>query len=46
LEESYQAQVKVLDDREHELQEEIKAIAPAKKRNKKSLLNKSNIDVV
>ena len=31
LEESYQARVKVLDKREHELQEEIKAIAPAKK---------------
>ncbi len=31
LEESYQARVKVLDDREHELQEEIKALAPAKK---------------
>ena len=27
LEESYQTRVKVLDDREHELQEEIKAIA-------------------
>ena len=31
LEQSYQARVKVLDDREHELQEEIKALAPAKK---------------
>ena len=31
LEESYQARVKVLDDREHELQEEIKSLAPAKK---------------
>ena len=31
LEESYQARVKVLDDRVHELQEEIKALAPAKK---------------
>jgi len=31
LEESYQARVKVLDDREHELQEEIKALSPAKK---------------
>ena len=29
LEESYQARVKVLDEREHELQEEIKALAPA-----------------
>ncbi len=35
LEESYQAQVKVLDDREHELQEEIKALAPAKKEKEK-----------
>ena len=31
LEESYQARVKVLDEREQELQEEIKALAPAKK---------------
>ena len=31
LEESYQARVKVLDDREHELQEEIKSLAPAKR---------------
>ena len=31
LEESYQARVKVLDEREHELQEEIEALAPAKK---------------
>ena len=31
LEESYQARVKVLDEREHELQEEIKALAPAQK---------------
>ena len=31
LEESYKARVKVLDDREHELHEEIKALAPAKK---------------
>ena len=31
LEESYQARVKVLEEREHELQEEIKALAPAKK---------------
>ena len=32
LEESYQARVKVLDDRELELQEEIKAFSPAKKK--------------
>ena len=31
LEESYQARVKVLEEREHELQEEIKALAPVKK---------------
>ncbi len=31
LEENYQARVKVLEEREHELQEEIKALAPAKK---------------
>ena len=35
LEESYQAQVKMLDEREHELQEEIKALAPAKKEKEK-----------
>jgi len=34
LEETYQARVKVLDEREHELQEEIKALAPAKKRER------------
>ena len=31
LEESYQSRVKVLNEREHELQEEIKALSPAKK---------------
>ena len=31
LEESYQSRVKVLDEREHEIQEEIKALSPAKK---------------
>ncbi len=35
LEESYQARVKVLDKREHELQEEIKALDPAKKEKEK-----------
>ena len=35
LEESYQARVKVLDKREHELQEEIKALAPTKKEKEK-----------
>ena len=35
LEESYQAGVKVLDEREQELQEEIKALAPAKKEKEK-----------
>ena len=35
LEESYQARVKVLDNREHELQEEIKSLAPAKKEKDK-----------
>ena len=35
LEESYQARVKVLDEREYELQEEIKALAPAKKEKEK-----------
>jgi len=31
LEESYQSRVKVLDEREHELKEEIKALVPANK---------------
>ena len=35
LEESYQARVKALDEREHELQEEIKALAPARKEKEK-----------
>jgi len=35
LEESYQSRVKVLDEREHELKEEIKALAPAKKEKEK-----------
>ena len=35
LEESYHARVKVLEKREHELQEELKAIAPANKEKEK-----------
>ncbi len=35
LEENYQARIKVLDKREHELQEEIKALAPTKKKEEK-----------
>jgi len=35
LEESYQARVKVLDKRKHDLQEEIKALAPTKKEKEK-----------
>ena len=35
LEENYQARVKVLEEREHELQEEIKALAPAKRKEEK-----------
>ena len=34
LEESYKARIKVLDDREHELQEEIKVLTSAKKEKK------------
>ncbi len=40
LEESYQARIKMLENREHELQEEIKALAPAKKKKEKLLLSK------
>jgi len=32
LEEYYKVRVKVLEEREHELQEEIKALSPAKKK--------------
>ena len=32
LEESYKSRIKVLDEREHELQEEIKSLSPAKKK--------------
>ena len=35
LEESYQARVKVLDDREQKIQEEIKALSPVKKEKEK-----------
>ena len=35
LEENYQARVKVLEEREHELQEELKAIAPANNEKEK-----------
>ena len=35
LEESYQDRIKVLDKREHELQEELKALAPAKREKEK-----------
>ena len=29
LEESYQSRIKIIDEREHELQEELKSLAPA-----------------
>ena len=32
LEENYQSRIKILDEREHELQEELKALAPAEKK--------------
>ena len=32
LEENYQSRVKILDERQHELQEELKALAPAEKK--------------
>merc|ERR1712164_97711 len=35
LEETYQSRIKIIDEREHELQEELKALAPAAdKKNK------------
>ncbi|WP_320663901.1 hypothetical protein [Prochlorococcus sp. MIT 1223] len=30
LEENYQSRIKIIDEREHELQEELKALVPAK----------------
>ena len=39
LEESYQSRVKVLDEREHELQEEIKTLTPAMKEKQKVALS-------
>ncbi len=32
LEENYQSRVKILDERQHELQEELKALAPTEKK--------------
>ena len=32
LEENYQSRIKILDEREHELQEELKALVPAQKK--------------
>ena len=36
LEESYQCRIKIIDEREHELQEELKALAPAEKKTELS----------
>ncbi len=32
LEETYQSRIKIIDEREHELQDELKALAPAEKK--------------
>ena len=40
LEESYQSRIKILDEREHELQEELKSLAPREK--KPELATKEN----
>ena len=34
LEETYQSRIKIIDEREHELQEELKALAPAEKKTR------------
>ena len=34
LEETYQSRIKIIDEREHELQEELKALAAAEKKTK------------
>ena len=36
LEDNYQSRIKILDEREHELQEELKALAPADKKTKRA----------
>ncbi len=36
LEAKYESQIKILDEREHELQEELKALAPAEKEKVKA----------
>ena len=36
LEENYQSRIKIIDEREHELQEELKALTPAKKETVKA----------
>ena len=36
LEENYQSRIKILDEREQELQEELKALAPAEKKPERS----------
>ena len=33
LEENYQSRIKILDERQHELQEELKALVPAEKKS-------------
>ena len=34
LEETYQSRIKIMDERQHELQEELKALVPAEKKTK------------
>ena len=34
LEENYQSRIKILDERQHELQEELKALVPAESKTK------------
>ena len=34
LEKTYQSRIKIIDEREHELQEELKALTPAEKKTK------------
>ena len=36
LEETYHSRIKIIDEREHELQEELKALAPAEKKEVKA----------
>ncbi len=45
LEETYQSRIKIIDEREHELQEELKALAPAEKKTELAAEKTEKCDV-